>query len=94
MSDIRGNPDFEGFQGLLGELDASGPPATINLDEEKLDLLSSGEIETEIAISASFDTLGGELEGVPTSTPLVTPNHSPDWHAAAGANSISRQRSL
>ena len=94
MLDTRGNPDFEGFQGVDGESEAVGPPESIDLDDEKLDLLSSSEVETELAISASFATAGGELEGVPTSTPVVTPIHSPDWHAAAGANSVSRHRGI
>ena len=96
MSDPRGNPDFEGFQGVDGEEEPEevGPPESIDLDDEKLDLLSSSEVETELAISASFATAGGELEGVPTSTPVVTPLHSPDWQAAAEANSINRLRGV
>ena len=103
MSNIRGVPDFEGFGVLFGDadgnLDASGPPATIDLDEEKVDLLQDGELETDAAISASFSTLGDgvgdiAIRGVPTSTPLDTPIHSPDWQAAVESNSVRKARGI
>ena len=96
MSNQRGHPDFEGFQGVDGEenLEEVGPQETIDLADDIVELLSSSEIETELAINASFATADGELEGVPTSTPVITPVHSPTWQAAANANSINRLRSV